>query len=147
MPTQQQNLNDVELQKNKVFGKKPILKLKNPCKINHGILEFSEEQTKDLIKKFDRNTSTVSFFIPASGSGSRMFQFLYEFLNQPDENNVQLIEKFFNNFQNFAFHRILPREIRQLNLTENPEIEKIINFILEEEGLNFSSFQRTNSIS
>ncbi len=142
MPTQQQNLIDVGLQKNKVFGEKPILKLKNPCKIDHGILEFSEEQTKDLIKRFDKNNSTVSFFIPASGSGSRMFQFLYEFLYQPDENNVQLIEKFFNNFQNFAFHRILPREIRQLNLTENPEIEKIINFILKEEGLNFSSFPK-----
>ncbi len=142
MPTQQINLESIDLQQKKVFGNKPSLKLQNPCKIGHGILEINEEKTKELIKKFEKTNDSIAFFIPASGSGSRMFQFLYEFLNLPDENNVQLIEKFFNNFQNFAFYRKLPREIRVLNMTENPEIEKIINFILEEEGLNFSNFPK-----
>jgi hypothetical protein len=140
------NLNDfqqiIEEQRKIVFGDKPNLKLINPCKIGLGILEFTDHEKNTFIQSFEKYNSSVSFFIPASGSGSRMFQFLHEFLNQPDENNVQLIEKFFNNFQDFAFYRILPKEIKELNLDENPEIEKIINFILEEEGLNFSNFPK-----
>jgi hypothetical protein len=132
----------IQQQKNIVFGNKPNLKLLNPCKIGLGILEFNEIERKKYVSNFEKASNSISFFIPASGSGSRMFQFLHEFLNQPDENNVQLIEKFFNNFQDFAFYRILPKEIKELNLDENPEIEKIINFILEEEGLNFSNFPK-----
>jgi hypothetical protein len=140
------NLNDfqekIQRQQEIVFGEKPNLKLINPCKIGLGILEFSENERNSFVHSFEKVNSSISFFIPASGSGSRMFQFLHEFLNQPDENNVQLIEKFFNNFQDFAFYRILPKEIKELNLDENPQIEKIINFILDEEGLNFSNFPK-----
>lgn len=132
----------IDNQRKIVFGKKPTLKLLSPCKIAHGILEFKDIEKKEYVSSFEKSNHSIAFFIPASGSGSRMFQFLHEFLNQPDENNVQLIEKFFNNFQDFAFYRILPKEIKELNLDENPEIEKIINFILEEEGLNFSNFPK-----
>ncbi|MGV3629908.1 MAG: DUF4301 family protein [Bacteroidota bacterium] len=132
----------IEQQKEKVFGKKPFLKLMSPCKLGHGILDFDEVQKKELIARFEKKDKSISFFIPASGSGSRMFQFLYEFLNQPDENNVQLIERFFNNFQDFAFYRILPKDIKALNLNENPKIEEIILYILEQEGLNFSSYPK-----
>lgn len=132
----------IEQQKEKVFGKKPILKLLSPCKIGHGILDFEEQKRKQFVSLFEKNYKSVSFFIPASGSGSRMFQFLYEFLHQPDEYNVQLIERFFNNFQDFAFYRILPKEIKELNVDDNPKIEELILYILEKEGLNFANFPK-----
>ncbi|MFN5418102.1 MAG: DUF4301 family protein [Flavobacteriia bacterium] len=142
MTDQNNSRYSIETQKEKVFGKKPTLKLLNPCKIGSGILEYDEVKRKDLIQAFEKKQKTVSFFIPASGSGSRMFQFLYEFLNQPDENNVQLIERFFNNFENFAFYRLLPKEIKELNLDDNPKIEEIILYILEKEGLNFANYPK-----
>jgi hypothetical protein len=141
--SQESNLEQkIEVEKGKVFGEKPLLKLKNPCKIGNGIISYQEDSKKELIALFDKSNPTISFFIPASGSGSRMFQFLFEFLNQPDENNVQLIERFFNNFEQFAFHRILPKEIRDFDFSANDQIEKVINFIITQEGLNFSSYPK-----
>lgn len=132
----------VEAQRNKVFGNKPLIKLVSPCRIGHGILEYDENEKQELIRLFEKKHGNISFFIPASGSGSRMFQFLYEFLNQPDEHNVQLIERFFNNFESFAFHRSLPKEIKELNFEDNLKIEQLILYILESEGLNFANFPK-----
>jgi len=132
----------VEAQRNKVFGDKPLIKLVSPCRIGHGILEYNESEKQELIRLFEKKHGKISFFIPASGSGSRMFQFLYEFLNQPDEHNVQLIERFFNNFESFAFYRSLPKEIKELNFEDNSKIEQLILYILENDGLNFANFPK-----
>jgi hypothetical protein len=137
--SEQLNTKLIEQHKKKVFGTKPKLKLISPCKIGQGILEIEEQKIKNYIQDFEYAHPRITFFIPASGSGSRMFQFLFEFLNQPDENNVQLIEKFFNNFERFALYRILPKEIKEINLNENPKIEEIIKYILNDNGLNFSN--------
>ncbi len=59
----------IEQQKEKVFGKKPFLKLMSPCKLGHGILDFDETQKKELIGRFEKKDKSISFFIPASGSG------------------------------------------------------------------------------
>lgn len=133
----------IENQQKKVFGPKPTLKLVGACKLNQGIIEFSDEESKELASNFEKNHGSVAFFIPASGSGSRMFQFLYEFLNQPDENNVQLIERFFNNFQDFAFYRVLPKAIKDIDLDKEPnKIKDLILYILEEKGLNYANFPK-----
>lgn len=133
----------IDEQKAKVFGEKPTLKLKGACKLNQGILDYSAEEHRELAQLFEKNHGSIAFFIPASGSGSRMFQFLYEFLHQPDEFNVQLIERFFNNFQDFAFYRVLPKFLKEIDLDKEPnKIKDLILHILEEEGFNYANYPK-----
>ncbi|TNE53061.1 MAG: DUF4301 family protein [Bacteroidetes bacterium] len=125
----------VEEQRKKVFDGKPRVKLVNPCKIGNGIVNFSLFLRDELIKKYEHKQLEPYFFIPASGSGSRMFQFLYEFLDNPNGQSSGQIERFFNHIEDFAFYQKVPQSIKDLSLFEDSNLEKFIRFLLEEEGL------------
>jgi hypothetical protein len=56
-----------------------------------------------LIQKFNQSDCNSTFFIPASGSGSRMFHFFFEFLENPTEENRSQVERFLNHIEEFAF--------------------------------------------
>lgn len=129
---------NLALQKKKVFEDQPIIKLVNPCKVGNGIVNFSLFLRDELIKKFETNAVTTSFFIPASGSGSRMFQFLFEFLDNPNEQTSGNIERFFNHIEEFAFYQKVPAQMKDLSLFEDTNLEKFIRFLLDEEGLGLS---------
>lgn len=126
---------NLALQKRKVFEDQPVIKLVNPCKVGNGIVNFSLFLRDELIKKFEASTVSSSFFIPASGSGSRMFQFLYEFLDNPNGQSSGNIERFFNHIEEFAFYQKLPAQMKELSLFEDSNLEKFIRFLLDEEGL------------
>ena len=128
-------------QKKKVANGNPLLILYYPCHIDDGIVNFENGERKAFLKKFQSVSSTkkIDFFIPASGSGSRMFQFLFEFLNVPDDENRSKAEKFINRIKDFAFYYKLPLEIREQFQSERIEMSKFIEFILFDECLNFSN--------
>lgn len=130
---------DILIQREKVAQGQPNLVLVNPCKVGSGIVNFSLFLRDELIKKFDNTTKSTCFFIPASGSGSRMFQFLFEFIENPDANTSGNIEKFLNHLEDFAFYNKIPRELKEKSLYEGNNLEKFIRFLLEEEGLGMSS--------
>ena len=50
------------------------------CRVGDGILAFSEEQKEAFRQLVKQKTPAIAYFVPASGSGSRMFEFLYEFV-------------------------------------------------------------------
>jgi Domain of unknown function (DUF4301) len=130
------------LQSKKVFGAQPNLELKAPCKIGDGILQLSENEIDELRLKFQTTDVTCSFFIPASGSGSRMFQFLHEFLEQPNEQNRGLVERFLNHITDFAFFKQLPFEQQQKLLSNDYDLDEFINFLLDVEGLQFQNLPK-----
>jgi len=99
----QNDINSIDIQKEKVFGEQPELKLVNPCKLGEGIISSDDEQKDLLINKFENTSLKTTFFIPASGSGSRMFQFLFDFLEDPTEENTSQVERFLNYIEHFAF--------------------------------------------
>lgn len=127
----------INKQKEKVFTEIPSLSLVAPCKIGEGILKLDEDDRSAYIDEFNHTDKSICFFIPASGSGSRMFQFLYEFLEDPNETNRGQVEQFLNSISDFAFYRQLPFEIRNSLEKQNFNFEDIVSYLLYENGLSF----------
>ena len=60
----------------------PAVRVMAAATIGHGILAFNDETLADYAKSFDlvRDNITIVKFVPASGQATRMFKFLFEFL-------------------------------------------------------------------
>ena len=86
----------IQIQKDRVMGAHPEVELVSPCKLGEGILQVNSRDRNYLVSLFDKESFSSCFFIPASGSGSRMFQFLFDFLDEPNEDNRSKVEKFLN---------------------------------------------------
>ena len=57
------------------------------------LLNYQQKKKANTSITLTKNT-LVSFFIPASGSGSRMFQFIFDFLsNNKNQKNESLIKQ------------------------------------------------------
>ena len=74
---------ELKAQKEKITSGSPKLKIIAPCKIDMGILRLTGSLEKHYEHQFDKIQSGICFFVPASGSGSRMFDFLQTELNEP----------------------------------------------------------------
>jgi hypothetical protein len=127
----------IEAQKQKVFAENPSVNLVAPCKIGEGILRLSQEERERLISLYSAQNVPISFFIPASGSGSRMFEFLYEFLEEPNDENRSKVERFLNMIADFAFFKQFPKEMQRSIIDQTVELDEIVNFLLGKEGLGF----------
>ncbi len=132
----------IEEQKNKVIGNHPEVKLEAPCKINDGILSFSKNETLDKIKLFENTDFTSCFFIPASGSGSRMFQFLFDFLEEPNEENRGQVERFLNHISDFAFFQQLPISIRKKLKNHDVELDEFVSYLLNGHGMGYGDLPK-----
>ncbi|MBP6090466.1 MAG: DUF4301 family protein [Crocinitomicaceae bacterium] len=129
-------------QKEKVFSNNPEVQLVAPCIVGNGIVVITEELKKQLIETFKEIVHKVGFFIPASGSGSRMFQFLQDFLVEPTDENRSLVELFFNKIQSFAFYNYLPVEIQKNLENKTQDIHEFITYLLSEKNLNYAQLPK-----
>lgn len=132
------NTEKIKEQKEKVFSTSPEVQLVAPCIVGDGIISITEENKSKLISKFKESIHRIGFFIPASGSGSRMFQFLQDFLVEPSDENRSLVERFFNRIESFAFYKYLPLEIKENLANKSQDINDFISFLLNEDGLNYA---------
>lgn len=132
----------IDSQREKVFGKQPEINIISPCKIGKGIVVCPEDQKELLIDKFENTDCKTTFFIPASGSGSRMFQFLFDFLEQPNEENTSNIERFLNCIEDFAFYHKLPIEVRKSIKSPDFNLEDFIRYLLTDEGLSLADLPK-----
>lgn len=100
----------------------PFAKLKTAATLGNGIIEVSEEQKKQYIEFYEANRSNfdIQKFVPASGLASRMFKFLYLFLERfnPEKDDFEdfiktqpELKRFVNNLQNFAFYDLVIQHI------------------------------------
>ncbi len=124
-------------QKQKVFQENPAEELVAPCKIGEGVLRLTEEEKRYFEQIFTDQNASIGFFIPASGSGSRMFQFLYEFLEDPNDENRSQVERFLNSITDFAFYKLIPKSIRKSIQQQTISLEGIVTYLLQQEGLGF----------
>ena len=136
------NEREIEIQREKTFGEQPEVKLVAPCKIGEGIIHFMQIQRDNLIQKFNRSDVQTTFFIPASGSGSRMFQFLYDFLDAPNEENRSQVERFLNNIEDFAFFQKLPFEVREKLKSHEVNLVDFVDFLLGSHGMAFGDLPK-----
>lgn len=117
----------------------PFIHLLRAATLNDGIKKFSDEELTYYNHLFEIKNQdfTIEKFVPASGAASRMFKDL-----QPRNLTPETQEKFRQNIQKFAFYTHLKTKYNQIGSwnkdLESENIIKIINFLLEEEGLNYN---------
>ena len=132
----------IKSQKDKVMGAHPEVELVSPCKLGEGILQVNSKERNYLINLFDKENFSSCFFIPASGSGSRMFQFLFDFLEEPNEDNRSKVEKFFNHITDFAFFQQLPIEVRQKLKTHDLDLDEFVSYLLKGHGMGYGDLPK-----
>jgi hypothetical protein len=142
MSTNTYNEEKIELQRKLVFSANPVLKIVAPATIGNGILSFSDDEIQQFESYFKKAEKKICFFIPASGSGSRMFEFLYEFLSDPNESNRAHVERFLNKLQSFAFFRQLPMEKQKEFKDFQISLREIISFLLNDHGMGYGELPK-----
>ena len=133
---------DIDQQRDRVFGQQPDLNLISPCKLGEGVISCQEDQKELLIDKFDNSNVNATFFVPASGSGSRMFQFLYEFLEEPNDDNTSQVERFFNHIEDFSFFNKLPLSVRKKLQKQDVNLDEFVRYLLTDQGMGYGDLPK-----
>ncbi len=133
---------EIEKQKERSFNAPPALNIIDACKKNKGILILSDELKKNYVNQYVNSTAQTTFFIPASGSGSRMFEFLFNFITQPNDDNQGKVERFINHFDEFAFSKKVNREMMISLRNGTISLDDFISYLLNEHGLNFGNLPK-----
>ena len=137
--------NQVKLIKNqcdKIFYEAVSLSIIKPCTVGDGILQLTSEEFLSYKDKFDKGNHRVCVFIPASGSGSRMFEFVRDYLYSPSERTRGLIEKLFSQISDFAFYQLLSKEIKEQIVAGEIDWRFLLSFLMDKEGLNYGELPK-----
>ncbi len=129
-------------QKKAILNGVPSLDVLKPCRLGDGIIQLEKEEELAFKQRFELLTKQLSFFIPASGSGSRMFQFLYDYLNQTSELNQAQTEQFIRRISSFAFYKCFPNDVKEKIENFAWTIDDLITFVLGEDGLNYGLYPK-----
>jgi hypothetical protein len=133
-----------ESQKKIVFQEHPKLKIVSACNINSGIIAHNPIQKEEFQKIFQGDDEySKCFFIPASGAGSRMFQFLFDFLNNADVKDNYLIEHFVQNLHQYAFYHWVRKDLKDNWHSGDVNLEDLFKHLLfDDGGLNLSNLPK-----
>ena len=125
-----------------LFDVSPTLIIEGPCRVGEGILNILDTQIDFYESKFKNAQKEVCVFIPASGSGSRMFEFIHEFLQNPNDENRALVERFFSYISQFAFFELLPIEIQNDILNFEMDCKDFLNLLMAPEGQDYAQLPK-----
>lgn len=129
------------------------------AKITEGINQYSFTETQDLITYYESAKENVNIvkFVPASGAASRMFKFLFQFLNNfnPKQETLEayisksgntLMEVFAQNLKDFPFYdeviKTLAKNTDIENLTKDELCLAFVKTMLAEDALDYSFFPK-----
>src|SRR5690606_28045043 len=125
--------------------------------VGNGILKV-QNKFQDYIDFFEskRNSLFIVKFVPASGAASRMFKFLYQFLDEydPQKENIEIYAKrnkeiltFLRGMRKLPFYET----VRNAALEKNPDYDKLslgeecvlfAKAMLDANGLNYSFYPK-----
>ena len=137
----------------------PYADLIKPAIPGDGIKTFNHSEVDRLVSYFDNNVKqkTVIKFVPASGAASRMFQNLFNFLDEVKTQNQEEIlakDKGFNSVYNylekikkFAFFTDLAEKLQKANLDVESLILKkdnipLVAYLVEDKGLGYGNLPK-----
>ncbi|MFD2725050.1 DUF4301 family protein [Hyunsoonleella rubra] len=124
--------------------------------IDKGIERYDADGTEEMIALYEAKQQELSIvkFVPASGAATRMFKFLFQFLNAFDpnkttlknyieSNNDGLIATFSENLENFPFYNEVVGQIKNTypkydEFSEGERLALFVRTMLDENGLNYS---------
>jgi len=133
----------------------PYINLKSAAVINHGIFSFSEEEKNEFATFYDNKKDDLKIvkFVPASGAATRMFKFLFEFLDtynpKKDTLNSYINKQKANELfafgvgvEKFPFYSTVISEIKKYvpdfnTLSRESKAIEFIKTMLNEERLNY----------
>ncbi len=150
------------IEKNKVRGQIrtfkegiPFVNLEKAAIIGNGILKFTEEKEKQLIKSFEEQASGKSLlkFVPASGAASRMFKALFNFLDSynPGEETLDVylnrtndknVKFFAENMEQLPFYKMVYDRIAGKALSKDGEVFLFVKEMLFDSALNYGFFPK-----
>ena len=134
----------------------PPVNLVAPAHVGSGILSFSREDAIQYVATYQKKKNSLDIlkFVPASGSATRMFQFLSAFESDFDpkkqtfkeyikESGNANAEIFFQYLPQFAFYDALQLYIEQHKafegLNEDEQKLRIAHILLKEEPFNYKN--------
>jgi len=104
----------INIQREKIQQGNPKIALVKPCRIDQGVTRLSPQEITMSIRQFDliKSTKSICFFIPASGSGSRMFGFFFDYLTNPNpaHETITAVENLVQGIQDLTFYQLMPPE-------------------------------------
>jgi hypothetical protein len=138
----------------------PKMKLKKPATIEDGITKIKDEELdiyEEIYNTHSKNLSLLKF-VPASGAASRMFKFLYDFLNTYQDTEDEYLKflcnkgpetmfNFFDRLEDFAFYGDLRNAITEEGLdldkmSEKNQFKEILSMLLNSKGLNYGNLPK-----
>lgn len=138
----------------------PFVNLKDAANIGNGILKFSEIEKKEAIAFFEkkRNHKTILKFVPASGAATRMFKFLFQFIQEynGDEESVNSyinrnkaseLSLFLVGVEKFPFYTEVLAQVKKRlpdfnTLSQDKKKLEFIKTILETDKLNYGFYPK-----
>jgi len=126
----------------------------------NGILQFSSEEKQKYINLYEekRNEKDIVKFVPASGAATRMFKFLFDFIDNynPEEetlkefikrNRFHQLETFLKSLSQFAFIKPVRKKIREKYpnykyKTKGERCLLLAKILLEKDGLNYGNLPK-----
>ena len=137
MPTADLN-HQIDSQKNQIQSGSPKIEIIAPCILHDGIIAIGSQEKVNLIELFDSKEKELLFFIPASGSGSRMFEFLTSSVSDEIfEKDIKVLN-FLNDLEHFAFYDDQISEAHSHWKNGDLSSRKLVKLIIAVEGKGFS---------
>jgi len=133
----------------------PFVDLKMAATINNGVLKHSSAREAELLQIFENEKVGIKLlkFVPASGAASRMFQFLFAFLESydPKKEDLELYLKrtnnaparsFFDNLKKFPFYKDIHSKISNQTTDKNSYAKLFVTQMLSKEKENLSFYPK-----
>ena len=133
------------------------IQLIEPATIGNGILQFTPAKEEQLVEDFEqkRNKLQIIKMVPASGSATRMFKDLFQFIENYQGTEKEFLDfmqskqqnsmyYFFNHLEELPFYShlesILWNDKKDLKkMLAKREYKSILKYILDKEGLNYGN--------
>ncbi len=127
------------------FPSSPLVK---PATIGDGIRQPSQPDMDYYQQRYNQalHHKGVMKFVPASGAATRMFKFLFEYL-EDSHANTQEVEQFIHNLRHFAFYEDLETALAEkgqdLNdLVRRKHYHPVIEELIGDEGLAYGQLPK-----
>jgi len=135
---------DLEKQASRLKQGTRPLNIIRPCSLEDGIDQLSDNQKSSCETAWDEavRQGRASKFIPASGAATRMFQALYQNVDDPTQHQ-QTMQELGTSLHRFPFFKPLSRTLSQQGLDmealrHKQDFKPILEALLSSEGLNYT---------
>ena len=141
MPTKDDHFS-VERQRQAVQSVNFSVELVAPCKIGSGILKLSSSERSLLIDLFQAELTKLTFFIPASGSGSRMFEKVFGVHAGSSENELNWVQNWMSNLPKMAIFQSFPLEIQEGLKSNAISVHAFVEWLINDRHLRIQTLPK-----